>query len=218
VSSLRSKRNSAFDSLDVEKLLQDQWRAHLTGILLYHAVPGLIMSSDLSLDASAATLEGSDVTVTSLDPVMINDAAVIAADVEASNGVIHVIDKVLLPPFAVNNIVEIAVSDPNTFSTLVDLVILANLADALSGDGPFTVFAPTNDAFSKLPKDTVDALIADPAGALTDILLYHVVPGVVLSSDLSAGSSPATLQGATLDVSLNPVMINNANVVAADGG
>ena len=90
--------NDAFEVVDVEKLLQDEWRAHLQSLLLYHVVEGKIMSTDLSLDLAATTVEGSDVTVTSYpDPVMINDATVVQADIEATNGVIHVIDNILLP-------------------------------------------------------------------------------------------------------------------------
>ena len=136
---------SAFAGVDVARLLEDQWSAHLESILLYHVVSGKIMSTDLSLDLSAPTLEGSSVTVTSYpNPVKIDDATVIQADIEATNGVIHVINEVLLPPSATNDIVDIAVGDAS-FSTLVDLVSLANLVETLQSDGPFTVFAPTNE-------------------------------------------------------------------------
>ena len=136
---------SAFNGVDVSRLLEDQWSAHLQAILLYHVVSGKIMSTDLGLNLSAPTLEGSFVTVTSFpDPVKIDDATVLQADIEASNGVIHVVDEVLLPPSATNDIVDISVAD-DTFSTLVDLVSLANLVETLQGDGPFTIFAPTNE-------------------------------------------------------------------------
>lgn len=81
---------------------------------------------------------------------MIDGATVLQADIEATNGVIHVVDEVLLPPSATNDIVDIAVAD-DTFSTLVDLVSLANLVETLQGDGPFTVFAPTNEGMSTFP-------------------------------------------------------------------
>lgn len=136
---------SAFNGVDVSRLLEDQWSAHLQAILMYHVVSGKILSTDLDLNLSAPTLEGSFVTVTSFpDPVKIDDATVLQADIAATNGVIHVVDEVLLPPSATNDIVDIAVAD-DTFSTLVDLVSLANLVETLQGDGPFTVFAPTNE-------------------------------------------------------------------------
>lgn len=114
-------------------------------------------------------------------------------------------------------IVDIAAGDEQ-FSTLVEAVTAADLAETLSGEGPFTVFAPTNDAFAALPEGTLDELLADPSGALTDVLTYHVVDGAVLSSDLTTGEVP-TLNGATLDVVVNDdgtVTVNGVNVVTAD--
>lgn len=207
--------DDAFKNVDVEQLLEDQWSEHLKAVLLYHVLGSEVFSKDLEEDLSVETLEGSDVTVTSLDPPQINNAEILIADIEADNGVIHVIDDVLLPPSLTKSIVEIAVEDVN-FSTLVELVVLAGLDEALSSEGPFTVFAPTNDAFDKLPKETVDALVADPSGALTDILTYHVVPGIVTSRDLMDGTMAETLNGAKVDISLDPAMINDSKVVAAD--
>merc|ERR1712157_253182 len=137
-------------------------------------------------------------------------------DIEADNGVIHAIDSVLTPPSVSNNIVDLAVGDPN-FSTLVAAAQAAGLAEALSGEGPFTVFAPSNDAFAALPEGTIDDLLADPSGALTDILKYHVVSANAVSSGLSSGDVP-TLQGDELkiEVSESGVMVNDANVIMAD--
>lgn len=113
------------------------------------------------------------------------------------------------------SIVEIAAGNED-FSTLVSLVQAAGLVDALSGEGPLTVFAPTNDAFAAVPQVVVDFLLANPA-VLTQVLTYHVVPGAVLSTDLSSGEV-ATLQGQTVDVKVSDmgVEINDASVVAAD--
>ena len=116
------------------------------------------------------------------------------------------------------NIVEIAAGNED-FSTLVTAVSAAGLAEALQGEGPFTVFAPVNAAFEPLAADgTLDALLADPSGDLTDILLYHVVSGKVMSSDLSDGLTVDTLQGSpvTFTVSDSGAMVNDANIVAAD--
>ncbi len=114
-------------------------------------------------------------------------------------------------------IVDIAVANPD-FSTLVAAVTAAGLVDALSGDGPFTVFAPTNDAFAKIPQDALNALLADPTGDLTQILLYHVVPGKVMAADVTDGLSAATLQGATVTFSVvdGVVKINDAVVTVTD--
>ncbi len=109
-------------------------------------------------------------------------------------------------------------SRPVTSARLVAAVQAAGLVDTLKGDGPFTVFAPTDEAFAKLPAGTVDALLADPEGALKQILLYHVVPGKVLSSDLSDGMEAATVQGENVKFTLGDgkAMVNDANIVAAD--
>lgn len=113
-------------------------------------------------------------------------------------------------------ITELAIATSN-LTTLVDLVVLAGLADTLAGDGPFTVFAPRNSAFAQLDTDLVDALTADPNGTLTDVLLYHVVPGTIMAADLVDGATVATVEGGEITVSLSSgAMINNANVVLAD--
>jgi len=208
--------DAAFESVPT-KYLEDQWQAHLTDILLYHVVGAEVFSGDLMMEMMAETVNGENITVTSLDPVQINGIDVIVADVNASNGVIHAIDEVLLPPSATNNIVELGAADP-VFSTLVDLVTSAGLVETLSGDGPFTLFAPTNDAFAKLPTETLDFL-TDPANidALADVLTFHVVPGIVLSSDLSMGLTQTAVNGGVLNVtSMDPVTLNDSIVVGAD--
>ena len=115
------------------------------------------------------------------------------------------------------DIVEVAMSNPD-FSTLVTAVSEAGLVEALQGDGPFTVFAPTNAAFDALPEGTLDTLLADPSGDLTQILLYHVVPGKVMAADVSDGLEAETLQGSPVSFSVDgdSVMINEANIVATD--
>lgn len=116
------------------------------------------------------------------------------------------------------DIVDTAVGAGN-FTTLVAAVQAAGLVDALKGEGPFTVFAPTDEAFAKLPQETIDALLADPTGDLTQILLYHVVPGHVLAADVTDGLEAKTLQGGTVKFAVHgdgSVMINDANIVATD--
>jgi uncharacterized surface protein with fasciclin (FAS1) repeats len=115
------------------------------------------------------------------------------------------------------SIVEIAVGNDD-FSTLVAALTAADLVDALSGDGPFTVFAPTNDAFAKIDEDTLSALLLpENKAALTNILLYHVVPGKVLSTDLEDHSRITTLQGTSVLVRTTPVVkINDSKVTAVD--
>ncbi len=196
----------------VEALLEDT--DTLSSILLYHVVAGNVMAADVVELSSATTVNGSDVMVTVKDGnVFINDAQVILTDIEASNGVIHVIDTVLLPP---GNIVETAVAD-GRFTTLVAAVQAADLAETLSGEGLFTVFAPTDDAFAKLPAGTVEALLADTT-ALTDILLYHVAEGRVMAADVVEMEKFATLQGQEIMVKqdMGKVYLNDAEVIITD--
>lgn len=227
---------------DVLQAALDDPEGLLTQVLLYHVVPGKVMSSDLSDGLEVATLQGESVKFTLGDGVaMVNDANIIAADIEASNGVIHVIDSVILPPSVVAaaaeemaeaaatptpmeesmeemaDIVDTAIA-AGSFNTLVAAVQAAGLVDALRGPGPFTVFAPTDDAFAKLPAGTLDALLADPTGDLTQILLYHVVPGKVMAADLSDGLEATTLQGGTVVFKLadGAAMVNDANIIATD--
>jgi transforming growth factor-beta-induced protein len=204
----------------VEALLADI--PTLTNILLYHVVSGNVMAADVvGLDA-ATTVLGEDVTVTvDGDTVKINDATVIITDIEASNGVIHVIDTVLLPPtpedaMMAKDIVEVAVAD-GRFTTLVAALEAAGLVDALKGEGPFTVFAPTDDAFAALPEGTVEALLAD-IPTLTNILLYHVVEGKVLAADVIGLASAPTLLGEDVQVTVEgeTVKINDATVIITD--
>jgi len=115
------------------------------------------------------------------------------------------------------NIVEIA-SDNEDFSTLVAAVVAAGLAETLSGDGPFTVFAPTNEAFAKLPEGTVDELLKpENKEKLAGILTYHVVAGKVMSKDLSDGQKAGTVNGQEITVTMEDgVKIDAATVVSAD--
>lgn len=112
-------------------------------------------------------------------------------------------------------VVDVAVGSP-AHSTLVELVVNAGLTDVLSGEGPFTVFAPTNDAFMALPPETLAGLANDPA-ALQAVLTYHVVPGKIMAADLMDDAVVTTVNGSDITVDLDTgVKINNANVIAAD--
>jgi uncharacterized surface protein with fasciclin (FAS1) repeats len=206
----------------VEALLEDI--PQLTNILLYHVVSGEVFATDVVQLDSAETLLGESVAIMlDGDAVMLNESQVIITDIEASNGVIHVIDSVLLPSAdemadedMMQSIVDIAVED-GRFTTLVAALQVADLAETLAGDGPFTVFAPTDDAFAMLPEGTVEALLAD-IPALSNILTYHVVGGQVLAADVAGLSSAETLQGQFLDIAAdaNGVMIDSSNVVITD--
>jgi transforming growth factor-beta-induced protein len=198
----------------LDALLADP-QGQLSRILLYHVVPGKVMAADVSDGLTAETLRGADVAFSVSDgKVMINDAEIVATDIEASNGVIHVIDSVILPP---DDLVDVAVG-AGSFNSLAAAVQAAGLEETLRSKGPFTVFAPTDEAFAKLPEGTVEALLADPE-ALADILLYHVLPGKVMVADVSDGMMADTAQGSSVSFAIHSdgaPAINDALITATD--
>ena len=127
-------------------------------------------------------------------------------------------NEVTQTPTDAGNIVDVAADTPD-LSTLVEAVTAADLAETLQGEGPFTVFAPTNEAFEALPEGELDRLL-EPANQeeLANILKYHVVEGEVMSSDLTNGQKAKTLEGGSLTVTINgqTVKINDATVATAD--
>lgn len=190
----------------------------LTQVLLYHVIGSKAMSTDLNSGyfPTLATSEGNNISlyINVENDVFINKSTkVTTADIEADNGVIHVVDKVILPPTVVN----IALDNDN-FSILVQAVVKADLVDALNGDGPFTIFAPTNDAFNALFAQLGISGIEDlTAEQLTPILTYHVVSGNVLSTGLENGEVGTLNTGKNLTIDLsNGVKINDSDVIAAD--
>ncbi|RPJ14034.1 MAG: fasciclin domain-containing protein [Deltaproteobacteria bacterium] len=191
----------------IDSLLLPENKQALTDILLYHVVSGKVMAADVVGLESATTVLGKDVAIkVDMGNVYINDAKVIITDIETSNGVIHVIDTVILPPAeeaaAPGTIVDIAVAD-GRFNTLVAAVTAAELVETLSGEGPFTVFAPTDDAFAALPAGTLDSLLLpENKQALTDILLYHVVSGKVMASDVIGLSAAPTVLGKDITITI----------------
>ena len=270
----------------------------LGDVLLYHVVPGKVMAADVVNLTSADTALGQPASISvDGDAVKIDDAQVIITDIEGTNGVIHVINAVIVPKadgammddammvdgaalgcsedyvvqsddwlskiaekfygdplaypsiFEATNaaasaggaygaiadadvievgqtlcipgvagqtIVDIAIND-GRFTTLVTALQAADLVETLNGDGPFTVFAPTDDAFAALPEGTLDALLADPA-ALSEVLLYHVVPGNVMAADVVTLDTADTALGAPVDVTVDngTVQINEAQVIITD--
>jgi uncharacterized surface protein with fasciclin (FAS1) repeats len=221
--------NAAFDALPegtLDMLLKPENKDQLAAILKYHVVSGKVMSTDLTDGQTATTVQGEDITISTTDGAAINGAAVRTADVEASNGVVHIIDEVILPPSVVaameeaangKNIVELAVGT-ESLSTLVAAVQAAGLVETLNGEGPFTVFAPTNDAFAALPDGVLDMLLQpENKDKLTSILTYHVVAGKVMSTDLQDGQTAPTVQGDNIEVDLSDgAKISGATVVMAD--
>jgi transforming growth factor-beta-induced protein len=193
--------------------------ALLKSVLLYHVVPGNVTSADVVKLTAAKTLEGRSLAVKVVDGSVFVDAAkVITPDVVASNGVIHVIDSVLIPKTAAQakNIVQTAVAG-GQFKTLASLLTKAGLAKTLQGKGPFTVFAPTDAAFAKLPKATLAALAKNKA-KLRAVLLYHVVKGKVTAAQALKLRSAKTLAGKRLSIRVRngKVLVGGATLTKAD--
>ena len=222
--------NEAFAKLGedaVKNLLNDKER--LISILLYHVVSGSSVDSTQASGLTEAKMtNGSTVKITAANGTLkINNATVIIKDIKTSNGIIHVIDAVLVPevskptdpqqPAALKDIVTIA-SEDGRFSTLVTAVKAAGLASTLQGAGPFTVFAPTDEAFAKLGTATINSLLADQA-KLRYVLLYHVISGKAVSSATAATLTEATMtNGATVAIAAqgDSLRINTAQVIIKD--
>merc|ERR1711966_320054 len=220
--------NEAFAKLPkgtLDFLLKPENKAKLVDILTYHVASGSVHAADLKNGEKIKTVEGKQVEARIFGNgkyVYINNARVTTADVDASNGVVHIIDSVLIPPAmqaqitASQNIVQLA-SATADLSTLVAAVEAGGLVDTLSGTGPFTVFAPTNEAFAKLPKQTLDFLVKPENKAkLVDILTYHVASGSVHAADLKNGEKIKTVEGKQVEARIfgngKYVYINNARV------
>jgi transforming growth factor-beta-induced protein len=195
-------------------------------VLTYHVVPGRVTAADATQLHSASTVQGEDLAIaTEGGAVRINNATVTTADIMASNGVIHVVDTVLLPPSMTvhdaapsraDDIVDTTTA-AGQFTTLATALQAAGLVDTLKGPGPFTVFAPTDAAFAKLPAGTLDALLADP-DTLRAVLTYHVLPGRVTAADVAMLHTARTVQGedVTFGISNGAVEVDNATVTQPD--
>ena len=222
--------NEAFAKLGdetIKKLLGDKER--LTNILLYHVVSGAAVDSKQAAAFTEAKMtNGAVVKISSVGGLLrINDATVTFKDISTSNGIIHVIDTVLLPPSntakdlsqpaTLKDIVTIA-SEDSRFSTLVSAVKSADLVTTLQGGGPFTVFAPTNDAFVKLGASTINALLVNKE-KLKNIILYHAVAGSAVTAEAASVLKEAKMaNGAFTSVSMRngSLFINDSQIIIKD--
>ncbi len=202
---------AALPAGELDALLADP--EALASVLNYHVIAGAVKAADIVNGMNAATLEGKPLTFALNGGLTVNGAHIVTSDVLASNGVIHVIDQVLLPPAvdeqaAGAEIAATAIPAPaptgetiaalagglKGFSTLLKAAEAAGLTDDLAAEGPFTIFAPTDDAFAKLPAGALDALLADEA-ALQNVLLYHVVLNRYSAEELAAAGIETAAQG-----------------------
>jgi len=166
---------------------------------MYHIynAPQAIMSTDLAVNISVTMLNGENVTVTSVDPPMIENATILEADIVTGNGVIHVTDTVFLPESYTHSVVDLAVED-EAFSILTGLLVNYSLVETLQGPGPFTVLAPTNEAFAAI--DTEGLTDED----IVSILLYHVTSGIVTADMATDNMALAMLNDAEAVIRIDP--------------
>ena len=202
----------------LEMLLKPENKAKLAAILTYHVVPGSVKAADVVKLKYAGTVNGQRVDI-KVDgaKVTVDGATVTATDIACSNGVIHVIDAVILP--VDGTVVDVAVKN-GSFNTLVAAIKAAGLVETLSGKGPFTILAPTDAAFAKLPAGTLEMLLKpENKKQLVEILTFHVVPGVAAYSDAVVKMTEVpTVLGSPVAVKVvgGKVMLNGATVVAVD--
>lgn len=201
----------------VETLLKPENKSQLVSILTYHVVPGAVRAGDVVKLSGAKTVNGQrlDVVVDE-KTVKVDQAAVVATDIECTNGVIHVIDSVVLPSA---DLIPSVAEKAGKFKTLLAAAKAAGLVEALSGKGPLTVFAPTDDAFAKLPAGTVESLLKPENKAkLAAILKYHVVAGRIYSDDALKAKEAQTLQGAGVKIGVrnDAAYVNESRLLKTD--
>lgn len=196
----------------------------LTAVLTYHVLGSKVMRADVPLGKAITPVSGGFFKIESNNGLKITDgrnrmSTITSTDIQASNGVVHLVDKVLLP--ADKDIVATASALPD-FSILVEAVVAAGLVTTLQGTGPFTVFAPTNAAFAALLTElgvSKAELLANTA-LLTKVLTYHVVPARVLKAEVPANTAITTVQGQTFTVNSSLVItdqnMRTSNITAAD--
>lgn len=195
----------------------------LVAVLQYHVVGGNNAAASLENNTTLTTLNNEDMLYVTVmgEMVMVNNAMVTMADLPASNGVIHVIDAVLMPPAGD---IGMVIMENDTLTTLTTAIEAAGLGSALSMEGGYTVFAPSDAAFDALPEGDLEALLDDPEGDLTTALTYHVVAGTYYSGDLEDGMTLTTMQGEDLEVTMrndsifvDGVAISGPNMIADNG-
>jgi uncharacterized surface protein with fasciclin (FAS1) repeats len=201
----------------LQDLLKPENKDRLAAVLTYHVAPGKLPASSVTRSTGVASVNGQWLGFAAArGKVMVDDATIVKTDIDCSNGVIHVIDRVILPEQ--QNIVQVA-SRAETFKTLLTAATKAGLAETLQSDGPFTVFAPTDEAFAKLPAGTLQNLLKpENKEKLATIIKYHVVSGRVNSPAAMKAGSADTLAGKQVRFNRkhDALFINDARIVTTD--
>jgi uncharacterized surface protein with fasciclin (FAS1) repeats len=198
--------NAAFNASGItESVIASLPVATVDSILKYHVLGAFVPSSSVPVSDAVTTLLGTRLFASrNTNGVFVNGLRVSPADIEARNGVVHVIERVLIPP--TQTIAGIATAD-TSFSILLAAVVRLGLAPTLSGPGKYTVFAPTNDAFRAAGITDVNAV---PLATLDAVVKYHVLTTNVFASDLTSGAVVPTLQGGNIQVNVSPARVKIA--------
>lgn len=215
--------NAAFAAAGItESTLQSLTAAQVANILTYHVLGLRVSSAEVPASDAVGSLQGQKIFASrNANGVFVNGIKVKAADIQASNGIIHVIENVLIPP--TQTIQQIAAGNPN-LSLLVAAVSKAGLLNAIGADGKFTVFAPTNAAFNAAGFNSAADINAASTSLINTVVSYHVIGTNVFASDLINGATAPTLQGGTLTIGLNPPSVkittssNPASNIILEGG
>lgn len=213
---------AAVDPKTLAALLLPENKDQLVAVLKYHVVAGSMPASKVVGQKELATLQGSALTVVvDGDKVTIGGAKITATDLMAGNGVVHVIDRVLMPPKgpAIADNIVAAADAAGTFKTLLRAAVAAGLAETLTKDGPFTVFAPNDAAFAKIdPHALADLLKPENKQKLAAVLKYHVVAGKVLAAEAKKLTKAKTLADKELAIELrgDSLFVGGAKVIATD--
>jgi transforming growth factor-beta-induced protein len=202
----------------VESLLEKKNLGKLTSILTYHVVPGNMMAGQVLKQSGLVTVNGqrAGLAMDKKTGASISGAKIIKTDIQCSNGVIHVIDAVMLP--TAGDIVDVA-AKAGSFKTLIAAAKAAGLVETLKGKGPLTVLAPTDEAFAKLPAGTVANLLKPENKAqLVKILTYHVVAGRAFAKDVAGAKQVQSVEGSPIKITAKKgkVMANEATIIATD--
>ncbi|MEM7754480.1 MAG: fasciclin domain-containing protein [Planctomycetota bacterium] len=201
----------------VESLLKPENKATLKAILKYHVVSGRLDAGHVTSASALDTVNGQRAGIeVNSHGARIAGVNIIKTDISASNGIIHVVDSVMMP--STKDLVDTAV-DAGSFTTLAAAVKAAGLVSTLQSEGPFTVFAPTDEAFAKLPAGTVESLLRpENRDQLKAVLLFHVVPGRVYADQALSAGTATTAQGEDIAISAasGRAFVNGARILSTD--
>jgi len=221
---LFAPNNDAFSLLSesapdvVANLQENEFLPHLTDLLLYHVLPKELTTSEITGEYPEETLNGETVTMkrNMNDKLLVNKIKFITADIQADNGIVHTIGNVLLPDWVGKTVVDVIGDNPE-LATINDFIIQANLAETLSGEGPFTVFAPTNTAVQE-SLAFLGGIPLDDGETIGSILNYHVVPGIYDSGAISDGLGLTTVLGGEIvfNVVGGTVTVNGSRISTTD--